>query len=185
MHTSTSSVRFTAGLSVQWAMENGADLRGADLCGANLRGTDLGGANLSDADLLGADLRGTDLTDTDLGGADLGGANLGAADLRGAYLGGANLKGAYLNGAYLNGAYLGCAGIVDGGQRTDGYRFVGWVNDDVLQIRAGCRNYTITEAKAHWSSTDYRNEKIGAETMLILDHIEQTAVLRGLIGEDK
>jgi len=143
------------GLAVQWGFKRGANLGDAYLCGAYLGGADLRGARLS--------------------GADLGGA-----DLRGAYL-----RGAYLGDADLRGADLGGADLVDGGQRSDGYRFIGWIKDGVLQIRAGCRNFTITEARLHWSSTDYPNEALGKESILILDRIEGTAVLRGMIGDSQ
>lgn len=59
------------GLAVQWALENGADLRGASLRNADLRGADLSGADLRGADLRNADLRGVDLSGVDLRGADL------------------------------------------------------------------------------------------------------------------
>ena len=89
-----------------------------------------------------------------------------------------NLSGADLSGADLSGAYL-----VDGGQRSDGYRFVGWIKDGVLQIRAGCRDLTITKARAHWSSENYPNRERGDETMCILDHIERVAEIRRLVDK--
>ena len=128
----------------------------------------------------GADLRGANLIDANLINADLSGADLEGADLRGAYLNGADLRGAYLGGADLGGSNL-----VDGGQRADGYRFLGWIKNGILQIHAGCRDFTITEARAHWSSTGYPNAQLGAESLLILDRIEQTAELRGIVGVSK
>ena len=98
---------------------------------------------------------------------------------------GAYLNGAYLEGADLRGAELRGADLVDGGQRADGYRFLGWIKNGILQIHAGCRDFTITEARAHWSSTGYPNAKLGAESLLILDRIEQTAELRGIVGVSK
>ena len=97
------------------------------------------------------------------------GADLSGADLSGAYLGGANLGGADLRGAYL----------VDGGQRSDGYRFVGWIKDDALRIVAGCRNFTIDEARTHWLKTR-AGTPLGDETMAILNHIELVAGIRRL-----
>jgi len=162
-----------------------ANLNGADLGGADLRGADLGGANLSSANLRGAYLSGADLSRANLGGANLRGADLGGADLSRANLGGANLNGADLGGANLNGAdlggaYLSGAYLVDGGQRSDGYRFVGWVKDSILQIRAGCRNFSIDEARAHWLATR-AGTPLGDETICILDHIEAVAKIRKLI----
>ena len=127
-----------------WARSG--DLYGADLYGANLYGADLRGANLYGADLYGADLYGADLR-----GADLRGANLGGADLYGANLRGADLRGANLGGADLGG----CLCIIDGGQDARGHRVVGWMHDDQLMIKAGCRNFTLAEARAHWGGADY------------------------------
>ena len=134
----------------------GADLRGADLRGAYLRGADLRGAYLRDADLGGADLRGADLRDAYLRDADLRDADLRGADLRGAYLGG---------------AYLRDADLVDAGQDIRGYRFVGYWREG-LRIVAGCRDYTIEEARAHWAG----NAECAAKVALI----ETVAALRGL-----
>ena len=58
-------------LSVEFAVEQKANLRGADLCGANLRGADLYGAVLRGADLRGANLRGANLYAADLCGAKI------------------------------------------------------------------------------------------------------------------
>ena len=108
--------------------------------------------------------------------ANLAGANLARANLAGANLDGANLDGANLDGAYLASQY-----IVDGGQRRDGYRFVGWAKDGVLMIRAGCRNMSVADYRDHNSKRDDAN--IRDETTSILDHIERVALVRGLIGK--
>ncbi|MEL7086879.1 MAG: pentapeptide repeat-containing protein, partial [Planctomycetota bacterium] len=97
-------------------------------------------------------------------------ANLSRANLSRANLSRANLSGANLNGAYL----------IDGGQRSDGYRFVGWIKDGALQIRAGCRNLSISEARKHFRHRD--GTPLGAETTCILDHIEAVARIRGMVG---
>ena len=138
----------------------------------------LSGADLSGADLSGADLSGAELFRAELFRAYLSGAYLSGADLSRAYMSGADLSRANLSRADLSGAYL-----VDGGQRSDGHRFVGWIKDGVLQIRAGCRDLTITKARAHWSSDNYPNRKRGDETMCILDHIERVAEIRGLVDK--
>ena len=153
------SASIKLGLAVKWALKAKADLSGVYLRGADLRWASLRWADLRWADLSGASLR----------WADLSGADLRWADLRGAYLRWADLSGAYL---------------IDGGQRSDGWRFVGWVKDGVLQIRAGiCRNFTITEARDHWDRTR-GGTPLGDETMAILDHIERVAKIRGLVDED-
>ena len=95
----------------------------------------------------------------DLARADLAGANLARADLAGAYL-------------------------IDGGQRSDGYRFIGSIKDGVLMISAGCRYFALADARSHWSSSR-GGTALGDETQAILDHIERVANVRGLITAAK
>ncbi len=111
------------------------DLRGAYLEGADLRGADLRLANLRLADLRLANLRLADLRGADLEGADLHGADL---------------IGAYLRLADLRGAYLAHTILIDAGQDHRGYRFVGVPTGEGLRILAGCRWFSLEEAKAHW-----------------------------------
>ena len=128
------------------------------------------------ANLSGADLREADLREANLRGADLRGADLREADLRGA-----NLRGADLRGANLRGADLAIVkDVIDGGQRQDGYRFIGWIKNNELQIRAGCRDFTREEAYTHWRTTR-GGTALGDETIAILDHIVKVAEIRGLI----
>ena len=58
-------------ITLQAALENGANLYSANLRGANLEGANLRGANLYGADLEGADLRGANLEGADLEGEKL------------------------------------------------------------------------------------------------------------------
>ena len=135
---------------------------------------DLSGAELSRADLSGANLSGAELSRAYLSGANLSGADLSGADLSGAYLSGADLSGANLSGAHLSGADL-----IDGGQRVDGYRIVAWLAaDGRIMIRAGCRNFDMADARAHWEKTR-GGTPLGAETLAILSHIESVARIRG------
>src|SRR5690606_25197497 len=113
------------------------------------------------------------LADADLAGADLARANLADADLARANLARANLAGANLARADLAGADL-----IDGGQRSDGYRFVGSVRDGAIWITAGCRYFDLASARAHWLATR-GGTPLGDETMAILDHIERVARVRG------
>ena len=138
------------GLSVKWAIRAVANLRDTYLRGADLRG----------ADLSGRDLRGADLSY-----ADLSNANLSNADLSDTYLSHANLSN---------------TNLIDGGQRSDGHRFVGWFKDSVLQIRAGCQSFAISDARKHWLETR-GGTPLGDETTVILDHIEAVARIRGLV----
>ena len=132
------------------------------------------------ANLRGADLRGADLSRAYLSRADLMGANLRGADLRGANLSRAYLSRANLIGSDFSRADLTNTDLIDGGQRSDGYRFVGWVKDGVLQIRAGCRSLSIADARAHWDQTR-GGTPLGDETFAILNHIETVARIRKLV----
>ena len=192
------------GLAVRWAIKNEANLReanlrGADLSEANLReadlreanlyGADLYGADLSEADLRGADLYWADLSEADLREADLSEANLRGANLRGADLREANLYWADLSEANLRGANLSEANlygadsisdrIIDGGIRSDGYRFLLTRTDPgPWRIKAGCRNFTLDEAREHWTRTRPEGDPLGDETRLIIAHMVAVAKLR-------
>jgi len=169
-----------AGANLACANLAGANLVCANLARANLAGANLVDANLVDADLAGANLACANLVDANLAGANLVDANLVDADLASADLAGANLARADLACANLARANLAGANLVDAGQRSDGYRFIGWVIGGVLQIRAGCRNLSITEARKHWAKTR-GGTQLGDETMVILDHIERVAKIRRLL----
>ena len=115
--------------------------------------------------------------------ADLAGAYLAGADRAGADLAGADIARAYLTGANLARADLARADLVDGGQRSDGYRFVGSIKDGLLMISAGCRYFAIADAREHWKHRE--GTPLGAETTCILDHIEKVAAIRGLLPATK
>ena len=87
---------------------------------------------------------------------------------------------ANLSCADLSGADLSHANLIDGGQRSDGHRFVGWIKEGVLQIRAGCRSLSIADARAHWDKTR-GGTPLGDETFAILNHIETVARIRKLV----
>ena len=169
---------YLSGADLSGAYLGGADLSRADLGGADLSGAYLRGAYLSGAYLRGADLRCADLGGADLSGADLPGADLRGADLRDAYLSGAYLSGADLGGADLSGAYLRGAYLSGGikatsaphrrATRADEYEFLLWHTDAGWRIRAGCRFFTPTEARAHWTRTRPTDTPLGAETDDIL-----------------
>jgi hypothetical protein len=91
----------------------------------------------------------------------------------------ADLSQANLSGAYLSGADLSEADLIDGGQRADGYRFIGQVKGNTLIILAGCCYFPIAKAREHWLATR-GGTKLGAETICILDHIEAVAKIRGM-----
>ena len=61
---------------------------------------------------------------------------------------------------------------VHGIRRTDGYAF-SYVpdNDCVMRVTAGCRYFTMDEAREHWTKTR-GGTALGDETMVILDCLE-------------
>ena len=158
----------------RWLRDEGgkrAVLTDAVLTDAVLTGADLSGARLTDAVLTGADLTGARLTGAVLTGADLRGARLTCAVLTGADLRGARLTGADLTGAVLRGAVLADATVKRLLRRTtraDGYEFFLWHCQEGFFIAAGCRWFTMDEARQHWTATR-AGTPLGDETMDILD----------------
>ena len=95
---------------------------------------------------------------------------------------GADLGGADLGGADLRGAYLGDQWIIQGQTRSDGYAFfLQHLKDDTEpMIKAGCRNFTIAQAQAHWTSVDYDKPGLVAETRAIVRAMVDVMHIRGL-----
>jgi hypothetical protein len=174
------------GIAVKIAVKARANLAGANLAGANLVGANLARANLADAYLAGANLA----------GANLAGANLAGANLVGANLVGANLAGARCQPrgclrvptSLARVPTCGClpwvpnaklAGrIIDGGIRADGYRFLlTRTEPGEWRVKAGCRNFTLAEAREHWGAS-YGRTELGAEALAIIDHMVALAELR-------
>jgi uncharacterized protein YjbI with pentapeptide repeats len=143
---------------------SGNNLRDANLCDAYLRGADLRYACLQGANLQDAYLRNVNLRDADLSRASLIGA-----DLHGAYLRNANFRGADIANTCL----------IDGGQRSDGSRFVGHFHDNIMHIIGGYRYFTLPQAREHWTFTQGVIQ-LSDETLAILDHIERIAKIRKL-----
>lgn len=98
----------------------------------------------------------------DLSEADLGGADLSRADLSRANLGGADLSGTKIK------QLLARAG------RLDGYEFFAFETDQGLIVRAGCRQFTIAEYRAHVEA-QYPGTDKARETSDILDFFEKRA----------
>ena len=120
----------------------------------------------SRANLARADLSGANLSRADLSRADLAWANLAWANLAGANLARANLAGANLAGANLAGTNVAVA------HRSDGYDFFASVVDGAARIRAGCHNFTFSEARAHWQGTR-AGTRLGDESLALVDHLER------------
>jgi uncharacterized protein YjbI with pentapeptide repeats len=115
----------------------------------------------------GAALRGVVLRGAVLRGVDLGGVDLGGVDLRGV-----DLRGAVLGGDKLN-----AAGEL--ASRSDGYEFrLFRLADNALKINAGCRWFTFTEAREHWTTTR-GGTRLGEESLAIVDHLERMAKIAG------
>ena len=138
---------------------------------ANLRGANLSGANLSGADLRRADLHRADLRRADLCGADLCGANLCFANLCFANLSDANLRGADLRGAI----FVETTGfILLPAQDPRGYSWShATLTDDGWKIRAGCRDFSIEEAKAHWGESYDGDREIGDMYLYAIEWLEK------------
>jgi len=89
---------------------------------------------------------------------NLHGANLSRADLSWANLSGANLHEANLHGVNLSGADLSrIQNYVDLGIDNRGYHFRAIAFAHGWQITAGCRNFTIDKAIAHWTTADNKD----------------------------
>lgn len=60
--------------------------------------------------------------------------------------------------------------------RSDGYTFALLpCNDGIYRITAGCRYFTLDEARKHWDPVNYSNAKLAKETQGILDYLEMRA----------
>jgi hypothetical protein len=172
-----------SGANLSRANLSDANLSRANLSRANLSGADLSRADLSDADLCGANLYGANLSGANLSranlsGANLYGANLSRADLSDANLSGANLYGANLSRANLSGANGIVDRLIDGGLRSDGYRFLlTRTEPGAWRVKAGCRNFTVEEALSHWAATR-AGTPLGEETFALIDHMTRLATIR-------
>jgi hypothetical protein len=133
-----------------------ANLRDANLRDANLRGADLSFANLRGADLRGADLRVANLRGADLCFADLRGADLCFADLCFADL-------CFAKGILLLPVQDARGYSFAHANQTDG----GW------RIRAGCRNFSIAEAREHWGPGYCGDREQGDMYLYAVDWLER------------
>ena len=55
-------------------------------------------------------------------------------------------------------------------RRSDGYLFALYPHDGALRITAGCRDFTLDDARAHWTRTR-GGTPLGDESLAIIDHL--------------
>ena len=96
----------------------------------------------------------------------------------GANLSDANLSRANLSRANLSGANGIVDRLIDGGLRSDGYRFLlTRTEPGAWRVKAGCRNFTVEEALSHWAATR-AGTPLGEETFALIDHMTRLATIR-------
>ena len=101
------------------------------------------------------------------------------AQLSGADLSDANLSGAVLSRADLSGANLSRANLIVAGNRSDGYSFYAIrEKSGEVMVKAGCRYFTIKEARAHWKKTR-GGTRLGKESLALVAHIVTMAKIAG------
>ena len=119
----------------------------------------------------GTDLCRTNLRDANLRGVDLRGANLRDANLRDADLCGANLE--------HNKTVISC-GLGD-------YAMLIHQGREGLMVKAGCRYFSIDEAKKHWNenknSWTTKTDEYGERQLRMLAFLESEASVLGWAAE--
>lgn len=117
------------------------NLSGANLSHANLQGASLIRVNFNQADLRYANLNGANLYDSSFDQARMTGADVTDCNLDDTTLGAADAKYMY--------------GIIMLAELND---YFVWAyprgQEKLLRIRAGCRDFTLAEARDHWSRDD-------------------------------
>lgn len=151
-------------------------LMDADDADVNMSEIDLAGTNFAGQDLSNMNLAGMNLEDCNFNGANLINANLAGCDLRDAHFDRTRMTGASVIGADLRDTNFANveARHVDGialmGELDQwsvyGYPLKMGDNDFRLMIRAGCRHFTLAEARDHWEGNDDRREIVAALHLL-------------------
>ena len=69
--------------------------------------------------------------------------------------------------------------LIYGIMRSDMHCFV-YVpcTDGIWRVQAECRNFTMEEARQHWSMPNCRDEKLCEETNIILDCLEKLKTVK-------
>ena len=90
----------------------------------------------------------------------------------------ADLRGADLRVADLRDAVLRAADAVIFAGYPNGWTAFGWLKDGIIQVRVGCRNFSLSDGRQYfWGKEDRR------EVLAALDYIEKVASLRGWVKE--
>ena len=126
--------------AVAEAVRQGVALAGADCSRANFSGARFSGANFSGAHFSLADFSGARFSGANFSGADFYKANFSRANFSGADFSRANFYGANFSGA---------EGILHVGP-VDGWDMYAVRWDDGPRIKAGCRWFTVSEARKWW-----------------------------------
>ena len=86
----------------------------------------------------------------------------------------ANLRGADLRDADLRDADLrGSTGWIPLTQADHGYLVAASWHGIQWRIQAGCRDFTVSEARAHWGAPDYHSPSSGSCILHMLDWLEK------------
>mgnify|MGYP000008580045 CR=1 FL=1 len=88
---------------------------------------------------------------------------------------GANLRGANLRGTYLRGA----KGTIHAGFDSRGYAFIGVQMRGSIMINAGCRWFSLDEAKAHWKGRHLDDPTLHADCLARVKFIRKMAEIQG------
>jgi hypothetical protein len=132
-----------------------ADFSGAHFSGANFSLAHFSGANFSRADCSGAHFSGANFFGAHFSGADFSRANFSRADFSLANFSLANFSLANFSLANFSGAsfyganFFGVEGILHVGP-VDGWDMYAVRWDDGPRIKAGCRWFTVSEARKWW-----------------------------------
>ena len=138
------------GVSLAGANCSGANFFGANFSGANFSGANFSRANCSEAHFSGANFFGVHFSGADFSRANFSRADFSLASFYGADFSLANFSLANFSGASFHGAnFFGVEGILHVGP-VDGWDMYAVRWDDGPRIKAGCRWFTVSEAREWW-----------------------------------
>ena len=67
-----------------------------------------------------------------------------------------------------------------GAEQGRGYGRAAYIAaNGAVRISAGCRDFSIAEARAHWGAADYPDRKRGDEYLALIDYVERLAEING------